>query len=191
MRFKAAAAIVHRGQKLRDDGKLERPWPNFKKLRRSILLFIAQQELKRTLKMINDADQSSAAGRGPPHSLERKIRGRRPGRTRAHLERSHHRKAHRRIQSGLSDHRPAGRNQRAVRSRLHFAAHQGRTERSHAGRGAGDYRAGIENLLASGDAEHDFRRRRTIRPSARNWNRASSRLFILRIFRSPPSCRTW
>src|ERR1700758_1070499 len=54
-RFEAASAIVHRGQLLRDEGKLQDAVAEFRKaLEIDPSLFIAQQELTRTLKMIND-----------------------------------------------------------------------------------------------------------------------------------------
>src|SRR5271166_6616890 len=75
LRFKAAADIVHRGQGLRDQGKLQEAAAEFQK---AVLidpsLFIASQELKRTLQMINDATNPPPQAAGPPSSLERKIR---------------------------------------------------------------------------------------------------------------------
>jgi general secretion pathway protein D len=75
MRFKAAATIVHHGQGLRDDGKLQEALADFQKAAQiDPSLFIAQQELKRTLQMINDAQNPPPQAAGPPSSLERKIR---------------------------------------------------------------------------------------------------------------------
>src|SRR5271155_605151 len=75
LRFKAAATIVHRGQKLREDGKLQEAVVEFQKAAQmDPSLFIAQQELKRTLQMINDANNPPPQAAGPPNSLERKIR---------------------------------------------------------------------------------------------------------------------
>src|SRR5208283_1545662 len=49
MRFKAAATVVHRGQHLREDGKLQEALAEFQKaVEIDPSLFIAQQELKRT-----------------------------------------------------------------------------------------------------------------------------------------------
>ena len=49
MRFKAAATIVHRGQELREQGKLQEALAEFQKAAQiDPSLFIAQQELKRT-----------------------------------------------------------------------------------------------------------------------------------------------
>jgi general secretion pathway protein D len=75
MRFKAAATIVHHGQGLRDEGKLQEALAEFQKAA-SIdpSLFIAQQEIKRTLQMINDAGNPPPQAAGPPNSLERKIK---------------------------------------------------------------------------------------------------------------------
>jgi len=74
-RFEAAAAIVHRGQKLRDEGKLDEAVAEFQKaVSVDPSLFIAQQELKRTQKMINDKTNPQPQAAGPPNSLERKVR---------------------------------------------------------------------------------------------------------------------
>jgi general secretion pathway protein D len=74
-RFKAAASIVHRGQGLRDEGKLQEALAEFQKaVQIDPSLFIAQQELKRTLQMINDATNPPPQAAGPPNSLQRKIR---------------------------------------------------------------------------------------------------------------------
>ena len=75
MRFKAAASIVHRGQLLRDEGKFQEAAAEFQKaLQIDPSLFIAQQELKRTLQMINEATNPPPQAAGPPNSLQRKIR---------------------------------------------------------------------------------------------------------------------
>jgi len=74
LRFKAAATIVHEGQKLREDGKLQEALADFQKA--ALIdpsLFIAQQELKRTLQMINEKDNPPPQAAGPPGSLRRKI----------------------------------------------------------------------------------------------------------------------
>jgi general secretion pathway protein D len=74
MRFKAAAVIVHKGQKLRDDGKMQEALAAFQ--RAALIdpsLFIAQQEIKRTLQMMNDATNPPPQAAGPPNSIERKI----------------------------------------------------------------------------------------------------------------------
>jgi general secretion pathway protein D len=75
LRFKAAATLVHHAQGLRDDGKLQEALAEFQKAAQiDPSLFIAQQELKRTLKMINDASNPPPAAAGPPSSLERRIK---------------------------------------------------------------------------------------------------------------------
>jgi general secretion pathway protein D len=75
MRFKAAASIVHRGQSLREDGKLQEALAEFQKAAQmDPSLFIAQQELKRTLQMINDANNPPPQAAGPPTGLQKKIR---------------------------------------------------------------------------------------------------------------------
>jgi general secretion pathway protein D len=75
LRFKAAAAIVHQGQGLRDEGKLQEALAAFQKAAQiDPSLFIAQQELKRTLQMISDKENPPPQAAGPPSSLERRIR---------------------------------------------------------------------------------------------------------------------
>ena len=69
-RFEAAASIVHRGQKLREEGKLDEAVAEFQKASTSIPpLFIAKQELNRTLKMINDQRNPQPQAAGPPAGL--------------------------------------------------------------------------------------------------------------------------
>jgi len=66
---------VHQGQVLRDDGKLQEAVAEFQKaIGIDPSLFIAQQELKRTLQMINDANNPPPQAAGPPSSLERRIK---------------------------------------------------------------------------------------------------------------------
>jgi general secretion pathway protein D len=75
LRFKAAATIVHHGQGLRDEGKLQEALAEFQKA--ALIdpsLFIAQQELKRTQQMINDKENPPPQAAGPPSALQRKIR---------------------------------------------------------------------------------------------------------------------
>jgi general secretion pathway protein D len=75
LRFKAAATLVHHAEGLRDEGKLQEALAEFQ--RAALIdpsLFIAQQELKKTLQMINDKENPPPQAEGPPHSLERKIR---------------------------------------------------------------------------------------------------------------------
>src|SRR5262249_17917499 len=67
--------IVHRGQKLRDDGKLDEALAEFQKaLAIDPSMFIAQQEAKRTQKQINELTNPTPQAAGPPNSLERKVR---------------------------------------------------------------------------------------------------------------------
>src|ERR1700724_737537 len=74
-RFLAASSHVHRGQKLRDDGNMADPAAEFRKaLDIDPSLFIAKQELNRTLKIINDARNPPPQAAGPPNSLERRVR---------------------------------------------------------------------------------------------------------------------
>jgi len=73
-RFEAASAIVHRGQQLREEGKLDEALAEFQKaLTVDPSLFIAKQELIRTQKMINDQRNPPPQAAGPPSSLERRI----------------------------------------------------------------------------------------------------------------------
>src|SRR3984885_4333314 len=74
LRFKAAATIVHQGQKLREEGKLQEALAAFQKA--ALIdpsLFVAQQELKRTMQMIDEANNPPPQAAGPPGSLRRKI----------------------------------------------------------------------------------------------------------------------
>jgi general secretion pathway protein D len=74
-RFEAAAQIVHHGQQLRDEGKLDEAVAEFQKaLAIDPSLFIAKQELNRTLQLINDQRNPPPQAAGPPNSLERKVR---------------------------------------------------------------------------------------------------------------------
>src|SRR5277367_5634466 len=74
IRFEAAAAIVHNGQKLRADGKLDDAVAEFRKaLDIDPSLFIAQQELNRTLKMISDQRNPMPQAAGPPTGLEKRL----------------------------------------------------------------------------------------------------------------------
>src|ERR1700676_3363100 len=69
MRFKAAATIVHHAQGLRDAGKLQEALAEFQKAAQiDPSLFIAQQEIKRTLHMINEATNPPPQAAGPPNS---------------------------------------------------------------------------------------------------------------------------
>ena len=75
LRFQAAASIVHEGQKLRAEGKLDEAVAEFQKaLAIDSSLFIAQQELTRTLKMIQDQRNPPPQAAGPPAGLERRVR---------------------------------------------------------------------------------------------------------------------
>jgi len=74
-RFEAAASIVHRGQAARDEGKMDDAVALFQKaLAIDPSLFIAQQELKKTLQMMNDIKNPPPQAAGPPPALERKVR---------------------------------------------------------------------------------------------------------------------
>ncbi len=73
-RFEAAASIVHNGQKLREEGQLDAAVAEFQKaLGIDPSLFIAKQELNRTLKLINDQRNPAPQAAGPPSGLEKKV----------------------------------------------------------------------------------------------------------------------
>src|SRR5579859_6869411 len=74
IRFEAAASVVHHGQQLREQGKLDDAVAEFQKaLTIDPSLFIAKQELNRTLKMINDQRNPSPQAAGPPAGLEKRV----------------------------------------------------------------------------------------------------------------------
>jgi general secretion pathway protein D len=74
-RFEAAASIVHRGQKLRDGGQLDEAVAEFRKaLEIDPSLFVAKQELERTLEMLNKKENPQPQSAGPPNALERIVR---------------------------------------------------------------------------------------------------------------------
>ncbi len=73
-RFEAASQIVHQGQKLRDDGKLEDALAMFQKAAAiDPSLFIAEQEVKRTQQQINNIKNPPPQAAGPPNSLEQRL----------------------------------------------------------------------------------------------------------------------
>jgi general secretion pathway protein D len=75
MRSRAAQEVVHHGQVLRDDGKLQEAVAEFQKaMQIDPSLFMAQQELKNTLQMIHDKENPPPQAAGPPPSLERRIK---------------------------------------------------------------------------------------------------------------------
>jgi len=74
IRFEAAASMVHNGQKLREDGKLDEAVAEFQKaLAIDPSLFVAKQELIRTQKMINDQRNPPPQAAGIPPGLERRV----------------------------------------------------------------------------------------------------------------------
>src|ERR1700693_4205725 len=74
LRFEAAASIVHTGQKLRNDGKLEEAVAEFQKaLAIDPSLSLAKQNLKHPVKIINDHRNPPPQPVGPPAGLERKV----------------------------------------------------------------------------------------------------------------------
>ena len=75
MRSRAAQTIVHHGVVLREQGQLKEALAEFQKAAQiDPSLFSAQQELKRTQQMINDAVNPPPQAAGPPSGLQRKIR---------------------------------------------------------------------------------------------------------------------
>ncbi len=75
MRFKAAATFVHHGVILREQGKMQEALAEFQKAAQiDPSLFSAQQEMKRTQQMIDEATNPPPQAAGPPSNLERKIK---------------------------------------------------------------------------------------------------------------------
>jgi general secretion pathway protein D len=75
MRFKAAATIVHHGVLLREQGKMQEALAEFQKAAQiDPSLFSAQQEMKRTQQMIDEATNPPPQAAGPPNSLQRRIK---------------------------------------------------------------------------------------------------------------------
>jgi general secretion pathway protein D len=73
-RFLAAASHVHRGQLLRDAGKLDEALAEFQKaLEIDPSSFIAQQEMRRTKEMIDETKNPPAPTAGTPSSLKRRL----------------------------------------------------------------------------------------------------------------------
>ncbi|HMJ23108.1 MAG TPA: tetratricopeptide repeat protein, partial [Terriglobales bacterium] len=73
-RFLAAASHVHRGQLLRDAGKLQEALSEFQKAAETdSSSFIAQQELRRTQKMIDAANASPRPMASPPTGLQKRV----------------------------------------------------------------------------------------------------------------------
>jgi general secretion pathway protein D len=74
IRFEAAASIVHDGQKLREEGKLDDAVAAFRRaMEIDPSLFIAKQELEHTLKMIEEQRNPTPPPAGPPAALERRV----------------------------------------------------------------------------------------------------------------------
>ena len=73
-RFLAAASHVHRGQLLREAGKLQEALTEFQKAAEiDSSSFIAQQEIRRTQKMINDAGNAPPTSAAPPTGLQKRV----------------------------------------------------------------------------------------------------------------------
>jgi general secretion pathway protein D len=73
-RFLAGASHVHRGQLLRDAGKLQEAQAEFQKaIEIDSSSFIAQQELRRTQKMIDSANAPPPRAAGPPTGLQKRV----------------------------------------------------------------------------------------------------------------------
>jgi general secretion pathway protein D len=74
MKFLAGASHVHRGQLLRDGGKLEEALAEFQKaMDIDPSSFIAQQEFRRTKDLINQATNPQQASAPPPSALRRRV----------------------------------------------------------------------------------------------------------------------
>ena len=73
-KFLAAAAHVHRGQLLRDGGKLDEAIVEFQKASAiDPSSFIAQQELRRTQDLLNQATNPQQAVAAPPNTLRKRL----------------------------------------------------------------------------------------------------------------------
>ena len=74
LRFLAAASHVHRGQLLRDAGKLDEALAEFQKaLDIDPSSFIAQQEVRRTKEMIDEAQHPRPQSAGAPSGLKKRL----------------------------------------------------------------------------------------------------------------------
>ena len=74
MRFLAGASHVHRGQLLRDAGKLQEAFAEFQKaVEIDSSSFIAQQELRRTQKMLDSANAPPPRSAAPPTALQKRV----------------------------------------------------------------------------------------------------------------------
>ena len=73
-RFLAAASHVHRGQLLRDAGKLQEALTEFQKAAEiDSSSFIAQQEIRRTQKLIDSANAAPPKAAAPPTGLQKRV----------------------------------------------------------------------------------------------------------------------
>jgi general secretion pathway protein D len=74
VKFLAGASHVHRGQLLRDGGKLDEALAEFQKaMEIDPSSFIAQQEFRRTKDLINQATNPTQASAPPPSALRRRV----------------------------------------------------------------------------------------------------------------------
>ena len=91
IRFEAAATWFTAGRCCATTASSKKRWRSSESPEIDPSLFIAKQELTRTLKMIKDKTNPPPQAAGPPSGLERKVREARwAGRTGSYLERSHH-----------------------------------------------------------------------------------------------------
>jgi general secretion pathway protein D len=76
LRFLAGASHVHRGQLLRDSGKLQEAMAEFQKAAEiDPSSFIAQQEIRRTQRMMDAAQAPTPKTQSDANSLERRLQG--------------------------------------------------------------------------------------------------------------------
>jgi general secretion pathway protein D len=74
-RFFAASSHVHRGQGLRDQGRLQEALAEFQKAAEiDASLFVAQQELQRTQQMIDGSKAPKPQAAGPSAELEKRVK---------------------------------------------------------------------------------------------------------------------
>ena len=159
-RFEAAASASSiNGQKLREDGKLDEAVAEFQKaLAIDPSLFIAKQELNRTQKMINDQRNPPPQAAGPPAAWSAEST-KRPGRWNWRPSRTFRSRSRCSRRSPMWSTAPSDNWPESMCCSIPITppSHQRRSQWRHAGRGAGDHRAGVENFLAAGHSQYDFR----------------------------------
>ena len=128
IRFEAAATIVHqRSEDCATTASWTKPWLSSRRRWRSIRRCSSpSRNWTRTQKMINDKRNPPPQAAGPPAALERRVHEAAGPVELAPISNVPItvKMLATQIRRGLPHHRPTGRNQRAVRSRLHATTHQ-------------------------------------------------------------------